>query len=89
MNSGLLPVSSRGSGVRLALFYGGIVQVAAGLWEFVKGNTFGSTAFCSYGAFWMAFWYLVVHVDLSEAGADATAMESGSSCSAGPFSRST
>ena len=55
----------------LALFYGGIVQVFAGLWEFAKGNTFGSAAFCSYGAFWMSFWYLVVHVDLSEAGADA------------------
>jgi succinate-acetate transporter protein len=73
VNSGLLPVSVEGVVFGLALFYGGIVQVFAGLWEFTKGNTFGATAFCSYGAFWMSFWYLVVHVDLSEAGTDAKA----------------
>jgi len=39
-----------------ALFYGGAVQVLAGMWEFKKGNTFGATAFSSYGAFWMAYW---------------------------------
>ena len=39
-----------------ALFYGGAVQVLAGMWEFRKGNTFGATAFASYGAFWMSFW---------------------------------
>ena len=56
----------------LALFYGGIVQVLAGMWEFVKGNTFGALAFGSYGAFWMSLWYLLVHTDLSEAkGLDA------------------
>jgi uncharacterized protein len=49
----------------LALAYGGIAQFAAGLWEFAKGNTFGATAFCSYGAFWLAFWYLTGHTDLS------------------------
>src|SRR5712691_6278061 len=38
----------------LALFYGGIVQVLAGLQEFRQGNTFGATAFCSYGGFWLA-----------------------------------
>jgi succinate-acetate transporter protein len=40
----------------LALFYGGIVQVLAGLWEFRTGNTFGAVAFCSYGAFWLGIW---------------------------------
>jgi succinate-acetate transporter protein len=39
----------------LALFYGGIAQFVAGLWEFRKNNTFGATAFVSYGAFWLAF----------------------------------
>ena len=39
----------------LALFYGGIAQFLAGMWEFRKGNTFGATAFSSYGAFWLAF----------------------------------
>jgi succinate-acetate transporter protein len=51
----------------LALFYGGIAQVLAGMWEFIKGNTFGAVAFTSYGAFWLSFWYLVAHVDLSAA----------------------
>jgi len=45
----------------LAVFYGGIAQLLAGMWEFVKGNTFGATAFASYGAFWLSFWFLVYH----------------------------
>jgi uncharacterized protein len=40
----------------LALAYGGIVQLGAGLWEFRTGNTFGATAFCSFGGFWISFW---------------------------------
>ena len=44
----------------LALVYGGIVQVLAGMWEFRTGNTFGAVAFCSYGAFWISFWALNV-----------------------------
>jgi uncharacterized protein len=43
----------------LALFYGGLCQLIAGIWEFANKNTFGATAFCSYGGFWLAFWYLV------------------------------
>lgn len=39
----------------LALFYGGLAQFLAGMWEFRKANTFGATAFASYGAFWLAF----------------------------------
>jgi len=41
--------------VGLAVFYGGIAQFAAGMWEFRSGNTFGATAFTSYGAFWLSF----------------------------------
>ncbi len=44
----------------LALAYGGIVQLIAGIWEFRTGNTFGAVAFCSYGAFWLSFWALNV-----------------------------
>ncbi|HEX7715866.1 MAG TPA: acetate uptake transporter, partial [Marmoricola sp.] len=33
----------------------------AGLWEFAKGNTFGATAFCSYGGFWISYWWLTAH----------------------------
>jgi uncharacterized protein len=43
----------------LALAYGGIGQLLAGLWEFRTGNTFGATAFCSYGCFWISFFVLV------------------------------
>lgn len=39
----------------LALFYGGLGQFLAGMWEFRKGNTFGALAFSSYGAFWLSF----------------------------------
>src|SRR5437764_10137124 len=45
----------------LALAYGGIVQLIAGIWEFRTGNTFGAVAFCSYGAFWISF-YLIVQL---------------------------
>ena len=41
--------------IGLALFYGGLAQILAGMWEFKVGNTFGATAFTSYGAFWLAF----------------------------------
>lgn len=37
-----------------AYFYGGLAQLLAGMWEFRAGNTFGGTAFSSYGAFWLA-----------------------------------
>ena len=43
----------------LALAYGGVTQLLAGMWEFRKGNTFGAVAFSSYGAFWISFWALV------------------------------
>lgn len=36
-----------------AVFYGGLAQFCAGMWEFKAGNTFGATAFSTYGAFWM------------------------------------
>jgi uncharacterized protein len=54
----------------LALAYGGIAQLLAGMWEFVKGNTFGAVAFSSYGAFWLSFWYLLNHVPTDTAGRD-------------------
>lgn len=41
--------------VGLALGYGGLAQLLAGMWEFAAGNTFGATAFSSYGAFWISF----------------------------------
>jgi succinate-acetate transporter protein len=62
VNSGMLGESVQTVVLGLALFYGGLAQLLAGMWEFVKGNTFGGLAFTSYGAFWMSFWYLLNHL---------------------------
>jgi uncharacterized protein len=51
-NAHLIPGSDVWIG--FALFYGGAAQFCAGMWEFALANTFGATAFSSYGAFWMA-----------------------------------
>jgi len=61
-NAGL--VSSAGEPIvfGLAFAYGGLAQVLAGMWEFRTGNTFGATAFTSYGAFWLSFWWLTAHL---------------------------
>jgi len=47
---------NEGGAVTLALAYGGLAQLLAGMWEFKAGNTFGAAAFSSYGAFWISFW---------------------------------
>jgi succinate-acetate transporter protein len=62
VNAGLLPASVEPVVFGLALAYGGAAQFAAGMWEFTKGNTFGATAFTSYGAFWLSFWWLTAHL---------------------------
>jgi len=59
------------SALALALAYGGGAQLLAGMWEFKRGNTFAATAFSSYGAFWIAFWFLVTHLLPSVSAADA------------------
>ncbi|KGQ89562.1 hypothetical protein MEQ_04592 [Candida albicans P87] len=41
--------------VSLAVFYGGLAEFLAGVWEFFNGNTFAFTVFCSYGSFWITF----------------------------------
>jgi succinate-acetate transporter protein len=43
----------------LALAYGGIAQLLAGMWEFRTGNTFGAVAFSSFGGFWISYFVLV------------------------------
>jgi succinate-acetate transporter protein len=67
-NAGFIP-GAGAAVLGLALFYGGLAQLAAGMWEFVKGNTFGAVAFSSYGAFWLSFWFLLT----TSAGKDAGA----------------
>ncbi len=46
--------------VGAALFYGGLVQLLAGMWEFRNRNVFGATAFSTYGGFWLALGVFVV-----------------------------
>jgi succinate-acetate transporter protein len=60
----------------VALMYGGIAQILAGMWEFRAGNTFGATAFTSYGAFWLSYWALVHFYlgDIVKAGAAGKAV---------------
>jgi succinate-acetate transporter protein len=57
----------------LAMFYGGLVQLLAGLWAFRRGETFVAVAFCSYGGgFWLSYFFLVYfivpHLAVSVAG---------------------
>ena len=44
----------------MGIFYGGLAQIVAGIMEWKKGNTFGTTAFTSYGFFWLSLIALVV-----------------------------
>jgi succinate-acetate transporter protein len=60
-NTNVLNPSMEAAVLPLALFYGGIGQLLAGMWEFRKGNTFGATAFASFGAFWLAFYWLITY----------------------------
>ncbi|GAA4153063.1 acetate uptake transporter [Leifsonia shinshuensis] len=64
-NAGIV-TEAGATAVAMALFCGGLTQFAAGLWEFARGNTFGATAFTSYGAFWLAFWWLRTAPGLAE-----------------------
>jgi len=41
--------------IACGIIFGGFAQLMAGLQEFKAGNNFGYSAFCSYGAFWIAF----------------------------------
>ena len=56
-----------------ALFYGGLAQFCAGMWEFRNRNVFGATAFSTYGGFWMGLGIIVVLADVSKTFASALA----------------
>jgi uncharacterized protein len=58
-NSGLMSDKGEPIVFGLAFAYGGLAQLLAGMWEFRAGNTFGATAFTSYGAFWISFFVFV------------------------------
>ncbi len=44
----------------MGIFYGGLAQVIAGIFEWKKNNTFGTTAFTSYGLFWLSLVFLIL-----------------------------
>jgi len=48
----------------MGIFYGGIAQIIAGIMEWNKGNTFGTTAFLSFGLFWFTLVGLLVFPNL-------------------------
>ena len=53
-NAGLIDGSGMGMILSMGIFYGGLAQIFAGMWEMKKGNTFGATAFSSFGLFWIS-----------------------------------
>lgn len=69
-NAGFFPVSAMI--LAMGLFYGGVAQVIAGILEFKKGNTFGTTAFTSYGLFWITLVALWVFPEFGWAKGEAT-----------------
>ena len=58
IESGLIDKSAMPVVFGSALAYGGLLQLLAGMWAFVRNNTFAAVALGSYGAFWISFWAL-------------------------------
>lgn len=54
----------------MMIFYGGLLQLIVGVIECKKGNTFGTVAFMSYGAFWMSFAFMNIAVAMGLAAPD-------------------
>ncbi|MGE4351873.1 MAG: acetate uptake transporter [Bdellovibrionales bacterium] len=67
-NAGFYPMDSMI--LAMGIFYGGLAQIIAGIMEWRKGNTFATTAFTSYGLFWMTLVGLILlpHSDLGVVG---------------------
>lgn len=60
INAGVLPAAGESVVIPLAIVFGGSIQIIAGLMEVKQGNTFGTVAFLSYGAFWWWFALLLL-----------------------------
>ncbi len=58
INAGILSTKMLPMVGALALAYGGIVQLLAGMWAFIKNDTFAAVALSSYGGFWISFYLL-------------------------------
>ena len=70
-NAGLFDAELAAVVLPLALLYGGLAQLLAGMWEFRNDNTFGAVAFTSYGAFWISYFFYARFVAGSLPPADA------------------
>lgn len=62
-NAGLFPINTMILG--MGIFYGGLAQVIVGIMEWKKGNTFGTTAFTSYGFFWLSLVMTIIGPQLN------------------------
>ena len=65
VNSNLVGGGAEPAVFGLALAYGGICQLLAGMWEFRTGNTFGAVAFTSFGGFWISF-FILTQLDVTQ-----------------------
>lgn len=57
INAGWIGAAAIPAVLSMALPYGGVAQLLAGMWAFRRGNTFAATAFSSFGAFWITFYF--------------------------------
>lgn len=60
VNADLISKDNLGIVLPLGLFYGGLAQFAAGMWEFKRGDIFGATCFTSFAAFWMSVALMII-----------------------------
>lgn len=58
----------------MGMFYGGLVQLIVGMLEWKHGNTFGTVAFTSFGAFWLSFCFMLMLPALGFTAPDAAAV---------------
>ncbi len=71
-NAGFFPIDSMI--LAMGIFYGGIGQVLVGMMCFKRGDTFGTTAFTSYGLFWLTLVALIVMPKMGLAASPASFM---------------
>jgi succinate-acetate transporter protein len=55
VNAEIVPREGLGMVLPVGVFFGGMAQFMAGMWDVRRGDIFGGTCFSAFGAFWMAF----------------------------------
>jgi len=60
VNAGIVDANSLGMVLPVGLFYGGLAQFCAGMWDMKRGDIFGATCFSSFGAFWIALATMII-----------------------------